>query len=226
MLFAPDEVRPGWTQSGKALVHPRRLPTRPCLQRSRAGWDPKDRWSLPTDPEETGPAVVAPKQVYAAFLTNITRVLSESRAPTIRRTTQRNLLSVPIGWIAVGDPAKILPPNRHEAIWALQEPLNFPGFVYGFDRDTRHGAPQNPSSVVSAGRAGGQIWSRSGSTLHAETHSFAAQWLAYALPCRRFVRTLTGTNARLRVEAVRYSFLVMDLHHLLLAGLPAHSEQV
>jgi hypothetical protein len=82
--------------------------------------------------------VVAPKQVYAAFLTNITRVLSESRAPTIRRTTQRNLLSVPIGWIAVGDPAKILPPNRHEAIWALQEPLNFPGFVYGFDRDIPH----------------------------------------------------------------------------------------
>ena len=26
-----------------------------------------------------------------------------------------------------------------------------------------------------------------------------------------------------RVDAVRYSFIVMDLHHLLLAGLPAHS---
>ena len=25
------------------------------------------------------------------------------------------------------------------------------------------------------------------------------------------------------VDAVRYSFIVMDLHHLLLAGLPAHS---
>jgi carbonic anhydrase/acetyltransferase-like protein (isoleucine patch superfamily) len=46
--------------------------------------------------------------------------------------------TVPIGWIAVGDPAKILPPDRHEAIWALQEPLNFPGFVYGFDRNTPH----------------------------------------------------------------------------------------
>jgi len=27
----------------------------------------------------------------------------------------------------------------------------------------------------------------------------------------------------LGVDAIRYSFIVMDLHHLLLAGLPAHS---
>lgn len=44
--------------------------------------------------------------------------------------------TVPIGWIAVGDPAQILPPDRHDAIWALQKPLDFPGFVYGFDRGT------------------------------------------------------------------------------------------
>lgn len=44
--------------------------------------------------------------------------------------------TVPIGWVAVGDPAEILPPDRHEAIWALQKPLDFPGFVYGFDRNT------------------------------------------------------------------------------------------
>ena len=43
---------------------------------------------------------------------------------------------VPIGWVAVGDPARILPPDQHEAIWAVQAPLNFPLFVYGFDRDT------------------------------------------------------------------------------------------
>jgi carbonic anhydrase/acetyltransferase-like protein (isoleucine patch superfamily) len=43
---------------------------------------------------------------------------------------------VPIGWIAIGDPAEILPPDRHDAIWALQQPLDFPGFVYGFDRET------------------------------------------------------------------------------------------
>ena len=44
--------------------------------------------------------------------------------------------TVPIGWIAVGDPAEILPPDRHDAIWALQKPLDFPGFVYGLERET------------------------------------------------------------------------------------------
>ena len=42
--------------------------------------------------------------------------------------------TVPIGWIAVGDPAQILSPDQHEAIWSLQKPLDFPGFVYGVDR--------------------------------------------------------------------------------------------
>jgi carbonic anhydrase/acetyltransferase-like protein (isoleucine patch superfamily) len=41
---------------------------------------------------------------------------------------------VPIGWVAVGDPASILPPNQHNAIWSIQEPLNFPLVVYGYDR--------------------------------------------------------------------------------------------
>src|ERR1700730_5130953 len=37
---------------------------------------------------------------------------------------------VPIGWVAVGDPAQLFPPSDHNAIWAIQEPLDFPGFVY------------------------------------------------------------------------------------------------
>ena len=52
--------------------------------------------------------------------------------------------------------------------------------------------------------------------------SFAAQWLACALPCRRFAVTLADAGARLGADVVRYSFIVMDLHPLLLAGLPAH----
>src|SRR5215831_11868474 len=43
---------------------------------------------------------------------------------------------VPIGWVAVGDPARILPPDRHDEIWEVQKPLNFPQWVYGFDRST------------------------------------------------------------------------------------------
>jgi gamma-carbonic anhydrase len=42
---------------------------------------------------------------------------------------------VPIGWVAVGDPARILPPGEHEQIWAIQESLDFPGTVYGNTRD-------------------------------------------------------------------------------------------
>jgi carbonic anhydrase/acetyltransferase-like protein (isoleucine patch superfamily) len=42
--------------------------------------------------------------------------------------------TVPIGWVAVGDPARILPPEAHDEIWAIQEPLNFPKEIFGVDR--------------------------------------------------------------------------------------------
>ena len=41
---------------------------------------------------------------------------------------------VPINWVAVGDPAEILPPHEHERIWAIQEPLDFPRAVFGVER--------------------------------------------------------------------------------------------
>ena len=53
--------------------------------------------------------------------------------------------------------------------------------------------------------------------------TFAAQWLAYALPCRRFACALASANARLGADVDRYSFIASDLHRLLLAGLPAHN---
>jgi carbonic anhydrase/acetyltransferase-like protein (isoleucine patch superfamily) len=48
--------------------------------------------------------------------------------------------TVPIGWIAVGDPVQILPPEQHDQIWAVQKPLNFPKFVYGVDRKPNNGS--------------------------------------------------------------------------------------
>ncbi|MCK6449520.1 MAG: gamma carbonic anhydrase family protein [Alphaproteobacteria bacterium] len=42
--------------------------------------------------------------------------------------------TVPIGWVAVGDPARILPPEKHEEIWSVQKPLDFPRTVFGIDR--------------------------------------------------------------------------------------------
>jgi len=42
--------------------------------------------------------------------------------------------TVPIGWVAVGDPAQVFPADQHDQIWAIQEPLNFPQTVYGVER--------------------------------------------------------------------------------------------
>ncbi|UUX49631.1 gamma carbonic anhydrase family protein [Nisaea acidiphila] len=50
--------------------------------------------------------------------------------------------TVPIGWVAVGDPAKILPPDRHDEIWDVQKDLDFPGFVFGVGR------PENGQSIM------------------------------------------------------------------------------
>ena len=41
---------------------------------------------------------------------------------------------VPIGWVAVGNPASILPPQEHDKIWEIQGPLNFPHEVFGLER--------------------------------------------------------------------------------------------
>jgi gamma-carbonic anhydrase len=44
--------------------------------------------------------------------------------------------TVPVGWVAVGNPAQIYPPAQHQHIWEIQESLDFPGTVYGVTRDT------------------------------------------------------------------------------------------
>jgi carbonic anhydrase/acetyltransferase-like protein (isoleucine patch superfamily) len=43
---------------------------------------------------------------------------------------------LPIGWIGVGDPARMFPPDRHDEIWEIQRGLDFPGTVYGVPRGT------------------------------------------------------------------------------------------
>jgi hypothetical protein len=58
-----------------------------------------------------------------------------------------------------------------------------------------------------------------------DNFSIAAQWLAYAYPYRRFADILADACARLGADVVRYAFIAVDLHHFLLAGLPAHSKK-
>jgi gamma-carbonic anhydrase len=42
---------------------------------------------------------------------------------------------VPIGWVAVGNPARIVAPWDHDEIWRIQRALDFPRTVYGLPRD-------------------------------------------------------------------------------------------
>jgi carbonic anhydrase/acetyltransferase-like protein (isoleucine patch superfamily) len=43
---------------------------------------------------------------------------------------------VPIGWVAVGRPARIIAPWDHDEIWRIQKALDFSGTVYGLPRDS------------------------------------------------------------------------------------------
>jgi carbonic anhydrase/acetyltransferase-like protein (isoleucine patch superfamily) len=64
---------------------------------------------------------------------------------------------VPIGWVAVGNPAVALPPSAHEQIWAIQKDLDFPGTVYGVVRLPSGGMDMQlvTQRAVSAARKGG-----------------------------------------------------------------------
>ena len=86
-----------------------------------------------------------------------------------------------------------------------------------------------PGSVTTPGRPGARAGApvrlafRHGYSVGARNYfPFAAQWLACAIPCRRFAAGLATGDARLGADAGRYSFIVSDSHRLLLAALPAH----
>lgn len=86
-----------------------------------------------------------------------------------------------------------------------------------------------PGSLTTPGRSGTRITrppvlpsAMTTASAPGTSFPFAARWLAYALPCRRFAAALTDDDARLGADVDRYSFIATDLHRLLLAGLPAH----
>src|SRR4051812_48174285 len=94
-------------------------------------------------------------------------------------------------------------------------------------RFPRKERPHMPGSWTTPGRAAARAIASVRVAFRAFEHVgtqvaqvFAAQWLAYVLPYRRFADTLASANARLRAGADRYSFTVGDFHLLLLAGLP------
>jgi hypothetical protein len=78
-----------------------------------------------------------------------------------------------------------------------------------------------PGSPTAPGRAGARITAPvriAFRQLHSvgtqDGPTFAAQWLAYAIPYRRFASVLAGNGARLGADVACYSFIVVDLHHL------------
>ena len=60
---------------------------------------------------------------------------------------------------------------------------------------------------------------------HPEYESLRGSMAGLCAPLPTFAVALTGDRARLVVDVDRYSFIVSDLHRLLIAGLPAHCER-
>jgi hypothetical protein len=89
-----------------------------------------------------------------------------------------------------------------------------------------------PGSSTTPGRLGARVYApirvafriRNGVGTR-DNNLCEAQWLACVLLYRRFAAVLTGDCARLEADVVSYSFIVSDLHRLLVAGLPAHCER-
>ena len=55
---------------------------------------------------------------------------------------------VPIKWVAVGDPARLLPPDRHEAIDAILGGMDFSKEVYGLERRVGGGVDMDMKEVT------------------------------------------------------------------------------
>ncbi|WP_133847548.1 gamma carbonic anhydrase family protein [Labedaea rhizosphaerae] len=106
----------------------------------------------PKDPVDVGDHVLIGPTAYLTgctiaddvFLATGTRVFNGARigarsevrinAVVHLRTVLAPDTTVPIGWVAVGDPAQLFSPERHDEIWAVQRELDFPGYVFGLER--------------------------------------------------------------------------------------------
>ena len=96
-------------------------------------------------------------------------------------------------------------------------------------RFPRKGRPYMPGSQTTPGPAGARINAPASFAFREVNNvgtripnAFAAQWLAYTLPYRRFAVVLAGNCARIGDDVGCYSFIAVDFHHIPFAGLPAH----
>ena len=123
-------------------------------------------------------------------------------------------------WPSPGSMAPHLPAADRQPNRAFGRPGDLPVPVQGACVPGSSTTPGRPSARV--GALGHIAFHYTDSVGTRNPFSIAAQWLACTFPCRRFADILTDACARLGADVGRYSFIVVDLHHLLLAGLPAH----
>jgi carbonic anhydrase/acetyltransferase-like protein (isoleucine patch superfamily) len=64
------------------------------------------------------------------------------------RSVLRPRSLVPIKWVAVGDPAQVFPPDKHEQIEAILAGMNFPEAVYGLERQSGSGVDMDMKEVT------------------------------------------------------------------------------
>jgi carbonic anhydrase/acetyltransferase-like protein (isoleucine patch superfamily) len=55
---------------------------------------------------------------------------------------------VPIKWVAVGDPAQLFPPDKHQEIDALLARMHFPEEVYGLERQSGSGVDMDMKELT------------------------------------------------------------------------------
>ncbi|HEV2900775.1 MAG TPA: hypothetical protein VGX71_23625 [Pseudaminobacter sp.] len=55
---------------------------------------------------------------------------------------------VPIKWVAVGNPAQLFPPDKHEDIDAILARMNFAEEVYGLERQSGSGVDMDMKEVT------------------------------------------------------------------------------
>jgi hypothetical protein len=73
------------------------------------------------------------------------------------------------------------------------------------------GSPTTPSQTGARVGAPARVAFRYSDDVSTRDYfAFAAQWLAYALPCRRFAVTFAGADAPLGADVDRYSFTAVD----------------
>ncbi|GAA2059464.1 hypothetical protein GCM10009839_82320 [Catenulispora yoronensis] len=70
------------------------------------------------------------------FPGSVAEIGSELRINSVLQINSRLVagMALPIGWVGVGDPAELFPPERHDDIWRIQRELDFSGTVYGVPR--------------------------------------------------------------------------------------------